>query len=66
MNRQIETANNEQNPSSWATIKVWLRGFVIAMDYDAHLDANAKTECLKLELERLEIRLAALEKCREG
>ena len=63
MTRQIETANIEQNPSSWATVKAWLRGFVINLDYDPHLDANAKIECLKMELERLEIRLAALEKC---
>ena len=40
------------------------REFVIAMDYDPYSDANAKIECLKMELERLEIRLAALEKRR--
>jgi hypothetical protein len=66
MNRQIETASSEQNPSSWAKVKAWLQGLDIAMDYDAYSHANAKIECLKVELERLEIRVAALEKCREG
>ena len=66
MNRQIDTAKNEQNVTSWAKLKGWLLEFEIAMDYDAYSHANEKIECLKVELERLEVRVAALEKCREG